>query len=450
MIKQILTLEQGVILDDSIGIYTLVNDQPIFQCSTENIVAWSVFDDGIWLKNTDGQTYKLGDHSQAVQPEYEVYPFFVAQEDEWTLSDEYLSWRASILSLVNTETGEIFQLKERFIDARIFKKQVYLTIGKQLQAYSTELQKIWASELFENRSYKTTHFTNLTSLNFYGPFVIINIGIDEVTRVGHIVALSTADGSEAWRFAYQGEPQFSFLSDEYFYIVDNGVITRLNAKTGELVSVMTPGLGQSIVVVANADELIIGSNEQKTLNRYSLADNKIIASVPIPEHYRFHIFGVPFETDSTVYFHLEKDHPNFQYSSKALLSVDRSDTFEQAIDQEPLLTLPMMVTADAKGEIVYLFTVSCESLEDLKRLAAITLAEYAYTYGEPGSVIPSMTPDKKHKGKMKLVVDGSALPENAEEELNNWTTALANNFAKMLMHPGAGEKYRFNIEIVMS
>ena len=265
---------------------------------------------------------------------------------------------------------------------------------------------------------------------------------------GRVVAFNKEDGTEVWQFIYEGYPEFSFLQNDKYYIVLNGNILMLNPLTGELIQTIKLGLGPEVIIVVMDDKILIGENTNKTLNYYSMAQQEIISSRPLPDGFAFCLAGFPHKSNQYSYFELKQDHPILNYGGTGLLAVPNSGELDE-IEVEDRLAMPMMITADAKGEKTYVFTVSCDSLDDIRRLAAITLAEYAYTHGEPAGV-PVTEIDKKHKGKMKLAVDKSILPNDAEEKLIEWAADLGAHFAKMAMFPGAGQKHRFTIEIEMS
>ncbi|WP_413662375.1 hypothetical protein ACG1BZ_14120 [Microbulbifer sp. CNSA002] len=432
--------------EDCFAIYEVCGHSVQYINSTATLDNWSYVEDEIIVKSKSGEIHLLQDGKVDLKNELLVHnPISIKGLYAGVI---YRSWREKYLAVLNLEDDDCLKIKGGYIGASTDGNIIFTTEGRCLLAFDLKLEMKWSVDLFSNRDYRTLNVGKLSGLYFIDDLVVVNRGLVYGEDIGQVIALSRNRGEVVWEYTYQGEPEFSFMEGDKYFLVLNGNIIVLNGITGEFIQSIELGLGNEIIVFPNGNDILVGSNKTRILYRYSLAADRLISIGKLPNDCKFCLAGLPYETDENICIQLRLDHPTLKFARSGLLVVEK-DCFGGRIDTEKQLASSLLVTEDSLGERVYLVKISCNSIDDLRRLGAVLIAEYAYTYGEPSGV-PLMTPDKSHKGKIKVVVDRDALPSDAEEKLRVWVDNLSENFAKMAIYPGAGQDYQFSIDIELS
>lgn len=446
---RVASVDTEAFLCDNFGMYVLRRRGITWLAASINFTSWAYLKENLWVRKDNGEVASLGGKKAELNCQHLAR--YAGSVDDWTVGVVTLSWKESDLVSVNTHTKERFIVEGSYNGATVGAGFIFAKEGKELCAFNVRLEEKWRAGVYEGRRSSLSGVGCLNEIYPFEKLVICNAGIDIKSKEGRVVALSVLDGSEIWSYEYSREINYAFLKEDKYYIAEDGCVVVLDARTGIVARKADLNLGVEFVFEPFGKKIIIGSHSEKKLYLYDMVDCLLTAVAKLPEGFNFSMSSFRNVTADTLRFELKADHPTLKYCTGGILTIPLDKGLAglpSAIEVEERLTMPMMLTEDAKGERAYLFTVSCDNLNDLRRLAAIEISEFAYAYGEPVAR-PIMNPDKKHKGKVKVVVDADVLPKGSEAALVEWARDLTTCLDQLAVFPGAGDQYRFDIQVEM-
>ncbi len=440
-----LNLSKRIYLCDEISMYSFDRNDFNRLTFSSDFLQVSYQDGRFHIKTFSGDILSLNEEDWLKFPvEGRDFIKFLGGWKTWDISIKEVGVGKNCLIATNRVNNKNVIKNGNFRDIHFNELAMFMRDGKDLIALGDEIEEVWREPLYDGRKLIGLSY----ELHTHGSLILFNQGLDRKTRTGCLTALNKTNGSEVWTYQYSVMPEYAFVHEGLYYSIESGVIVSLNPENGEVIAKIDLKLGEQIVLLPIGGYFVIASIKTKKLYLFDVKTHGLNDILDLPEGFCFS--GAQFNlSESHLFVELQSDHPAFGYSTKALLTIPMVNgfpDFEEDMRLENRLSMPMMLTEGADGERVYLFTVSCDSLDDLIRLGSIEIFEFACAYGEP-VIGPHMNPDVKHKGKVKVVVDSDVLPEGCEETVKEWGKNLSYCLEKSAVFPGAGDQYRFDVQV---
>lgn len=309
-----------------------------------------------------------------------------------------------------------------------------------LFVFDSNLSVLWSQSLDASAFSSDLAFMSNRPF-FFQDKVVVNAGL--TLAGGEIKAFVAKSGDLAWSFKYQGDEATSFLHDGKCYISTPAGIFLIDANSGTFLGRFDSPLPWPMILSVSSLGFI--AHNEKSLVRLDSENLSAIESLPAPNGFSYRVSTVNPVCDKYYAISLSCDDKTLSPSVSGVLYFSYDSDFS-GITCEPEISMLFMEAEDQSGEKIYFFTVSEPDINRLFRLGAIEIIEACclrgdHTFGSGGAC------DPKHKGKIRLVIDREGLPDDVEERVEEWIGAITEYLKKMAIYPGAGERYRFAIDV---
>lgn len=317
---------------------------------------------------------------------------------------------------------------------------------KSLICYNFELNEMWTVDLANNlRTYNLGY--SYRRIYLYESMVIIFVGVDEITRKdGLLCTYSMDDGTEIWRKQINEDPDFISLIDGRIYMNARGKMLVIKPDTGESIMDEPTGFEYGCLTFPYKDNLLVFCESERCIRVFSNDGKTVIQDISIPEPYEPNINELPVVYDGSIYLELSRPMNMLRGASNGLLKLTTTEG-EPSIEVKERPPI-FMITEEENKKTSYTLITSHNDLEEITRYLQIRLQEIMMLYGDLGSISTDKI-DLKHTGKIQIFVDPTELPDNTLDEIKSMVEEVIEWADGINIHPGAGKKYKFKINVSM-
>jgi hypothetical protein len=395
--------------------------------------------DLLWLKCGDNAARSV-DGQYLNAPKYVAYPQAVGTT--WVAGAYLDDFFSSYVSRYEISSGkEVSVPTEGYGALDADEKFTVLYDESRLSVYDEFLNESWSLEF----DFKHAPMSHLFSRRPYicGEDIVVNLGVS--CGEGQIVCISIANGSIKWIFNYEGSEPISFVHAGKLFVSQHSGIQVICIEAGKTVWETEVTFDWPFMAYPCLDGVLVyGADEAYFIEGYR---DKVGEKVSIPEGYRIAVDVLPMESSDSISLYLEASNRTLSPALSGSLILSRGNSKDSCLTED--LAAMFMEVADKHGEKTYILTISEPNLDRLIRLGSIKLLEVCCTYGEHTFGTGGLR-DKQHKGKIKVVIDREGLPDNAEESLAHWIGSIKKYLRSMAIFPGAGERYKFRIDVELN
>jgi len=427
-----------LIFNDRSFIYRYGNKSLQVLLPNKNVSAYSWHDSDLWYVFSDEIICaSIGGRSGSSAMAECIY-----SDDNILVGIERPSIFDTFLSVIDRNTGDIIKKEGDYFKAGSDGINIVVQGMGEYLCFDVGLGLKWVIDSSEfkpldkycNRFHKPYLFRNLC---------IISLGYRN-TDEGEIVGLCIKTGNKLWSYQYRGcWSTYSIAGDDLFLFY-SGRLDVLCPIEGIVKRSMLMEYNEPTLFHSFNNELFAIADNAELLDVY---DNNTLLktnSIPYPELYKPTPSRHPIELNDVLYVEMTRRDRMMSPAGEGLLQVTRSSENRVEVETRPAMLISEVKAT--KNEIIYVITISEPDISRLMRFVAIRLFELGCGTGTH-DFGPNNPPDKNHKGKFKLVVDPTGLPDNAEVQLTEWASDLEQNFKELAIRPGAGEKYRFTVDV---
>ncbi|MBQ0753660.1 MAG: hypothetical protein KBT87_05965 [Gammaproteobacteria bacterium] len=395
--------------------------------------------DSLWLKCGDGRSRSL-DGECLNAPQYLAAPQVVGSG--WVVGsgiDENFSCYAACYDVNSRDEVSLPTEGYGALDAN--GRNIVSCYNGRLSVYDMNFNRIWSLDF----DYRNLHVDYSISRKPYicGDDVVVNLGIEG--GKGRIICASVSAGLVKWSLDYEGEDIFSFVRNDMLFVSQKSGIRIICVKTGETLKRIDVSFDWPFIAYPCLGGFLVYGADQAYFT--GEVDGLTKESVMIPEGYSILVRSLPVTSSGSASLYLKTKEGTLSPALSGSLILSRGNSKDSCLTED--LAAMFMEVADKHGEKTYILTISEPDLDRLIRLGSIKLLEICCTYGEHTFGTGGLR-DKQHKGKIKVVIDREGLPDNAEESLAHWISSIKKYLRSMAIFPGAGERYKFQIDVELN
>ncbi|MCP5076952.1 MAG: PQQ-binding-like beta-propeller repeat protein, partial [Psychromonas sp.] len=314
----------------------------------------------------------------------------------------------------------------------------------KIVSFNEQLQEQWRFEL-EN-------YDNGKKVFAYQQLVIFPVGEYQNSKQSCIFALDAQTGVERWRFEFDtffggpmgGDVTYCALLESYLAVSNKKQILLLNPKTGELARTIKVSRVVPTVCQQLDNKLIVGLGQTGKLEVYDIDSGKKLSTLVISDKYTFNFRRLVIKENNKLYFSMYRDDGEYTYAGEALAEVVLAA--DNSVINEPALDYQIEELRDNKRNLSHLIAVNESDLGRIQRLLAIAIVELASKVG-CHSYSLGKNRVRAHKGHIILKFTNPELPDNALEILTPWAKAIEQDMATVALHPGAGDRHKYQIDV---
>jgi hypothetical protein len=321
------------------------------------------------------------------------------------------------------------------------EKSIVLYGEGVLAVYDERLSQVWSLE-FDFQGLDLEYWVSERPY-ICGEYIVVNLGIKE--NRGRIICIPIAGGMTKWSIDYEGGEIFSFVRDGSLFVSQRTGIQIICIKSGKTLRRIDVSFSWPFIAYPCLDGILVyGSDEAYFMEN---SEGSVRESVLVPDGYKIRVRNLPVSSTDSVSLYLDTVERTSSPALSAALILSRGKSESSALKED--LAAMFMEVADKHGEKTYILTISEPDLDRLIRLGSIKLLEICCTYGEHTFGTGGLR-DKQHKGKIKVVIDREGLPDDVEESLAHWISSIKKYLHNMAIFPGAGERYKFRIDVELN
>ena len=407
----------------------LIRDQDLLSSDEKKAIFFDIFDTGISYPGLD----YLPDNNSFI--------------DDICICTYKVTRRERCLVIQNINSCEIKKRKGHFFD--------FVTDGFYIYTREHKNDRdLYCFDLDLNEKWHVSFPSNLGRFNLYNdkPFlynkyIILYVGVEKKTRKdGLLCAYSKEDGTEIWCKQINDDPDFSCLIDGRYYMNSKGQMLVVNPDTGETITDEPSGFKDEILIFPYKEKLIVICKSERCIRVFSNNGKTMIQDIPIPEPYQPIIYDLPVVHDDNIYIILVRLLDMYNVSSYGLLKLTPTvgEPTIEVKERPPIF----MITEEENKKTSYTLITSHNDLEEITRHLQIRLQEIMMLYGDQGGMSTEKI-DLNHTGKIYIFVDPTELPDNTQDEIRLMVDEVIEWAEGINLHPGAGKKYKFQIDVSM-
>ncbi len=351
------------------------------------------------------------------------------------------------LELYNYATNKAVNIESECLPKLLLGSNLICQVlgRREVVSFNDQLQEQWRFDF--------KGFAGINKMFASQQLVIFPVGEYQNSKQSCIFALDAQTGVERWSFEFPtffggpmgGDVTYCTLLDSYLAVSNKKQILLLNPQTGELIKTIKVSRVVPTVCQQLDNKLIVGLGQTGKLEVYDINSGKKLSTLVISDKYTFDFRNLVIKENNKLYFSMYRDDGEYTFAGEALAEVVLAA--DNIVINEPALDYQIEEIRDNKRNLSHLFHINESDLGRIQRLLAIAIVELASKVG-CHSYSLGKNRVRAHKGHIILKFTSPELPDNALEILTPWAKAIEQDMATVALHPGAGDRYKYQIDVL--